>query len=343
MSGLPLERVIVHNHLLGGGFGRRLDVDGVARAVEIAKHVDGPVQVIWSREEDIRRDIPRPYFYDRLTAGLDANGQPVAWSHRITGSSIIKRWLPPAWVNGLDPDTIDGAERPPYALPNILVEYVNHEPPHIPTAFWRGVGPTHNVFVVESFLDELAHAAKKDPAAYRLALLEQNPRARAVLRRVLTDSGWGAPLAAGRGRGVAVQFAFGSFMAQVAEVEVAASGEVRVRRVVCALDCGVVINPDIVRAQVQSAVMFGISGALFGQLTLQNGRFEQSNFHDYRTLRINEAPAIDIAIIASAEPPGGMGEPGTSCVAPAITNAIFAATGKRLRSLPIDAGLLKNV
>ena len=342
MSGLPADKVVVHNHLLGGGFGRRLDVDGVARAVQIARNVDGPVQVIWSREEDIRRDIPRPYFYDRLSAGLDAQGQPVAWFHRITGSSIIKRWLPPAWANGLDPDTIDGAERPPYELPNILVEYVNHEPPHIPTAFWRGVGPTHNVFVVESFMDELAHAAKKDPGAYRLALLERNPRAHAVLQRVLADSGWGSSLPAGQGRGVAVQFAFGSFMAQVAEVEVAASGDVTVRRIVCAVDCGVVVNSDIVRAQVQSAVNFGISAALWGQITFQNGRVEQSNFHDYRPLRIHEAPSIDIAIVASAEAPGGMGEPGTSCVAPAITNAIFAATGKRLRSLPIDAGFLKN-
>jgi isoquinoline 1-oxidoreductase beta subunit len=343
VTGLPPEKVVVHNHLLGGGFGRRLDVDGVARAVQIAKQVDGPVKVIWSREEDIRRDLYRPYFYDRVTAGLDAQGQPVAWSHRITGSSIIKRWLPPAFSKGLDPDTIDGAEQPPYALPNILVEYVNHEPPQIPTAFWRGVGPTHNIFVVESFIDELAFAAKKDPGAYRLALLDANPRAKCVLQLALDRSGWGATLPAGKGRGVSLQFAFGTYMAQVVDVEVAASGAVGVKRVVCAVDCGVVINPDTVRAQIQSATIFGITAALYGQVTFKNGRVEQSNFHDYRPLRINEAPVIEVHIVKSSESPGGMGEPGTSCLAPAVTNAIFAATGKRLRKLPIDSESLKSV
>jgi isoquinoline 1-oxidoreductase beta subunit len=338
---LPPEKVVAHNHLLGGGFGRRLDIDSVSRAVQIARQVDGPVKVIWSREEDIRRDMYRPYFYDRLTAGLDAQGQPIAWSHRITGSSIIKRWLPQAFDKGLDPDTIDGAEQPPYALPNILVEYVNHEPPQIPTAFWRGVGPTHNIFVVESFIDELAFAARKDPGAYRLALLDANPRAKAVLQLALDKSGWGGTLPAGRGRGVALQFSFGSYMAQVVDVEVAASGDVAVKRIVCAVDCGVVINPDTVRAQIQGGAIFGITGALYGQVTFKNGRVEQSNFHDYRPLRINEAPAIEIHIITSSEAPGGMGEPGTSCVAPAITNAIFAATGKRLRKLPIDSDALK--
>jgi len=342
VTGLPPDKVVVHNHLLGGGFGRRLEIDGVARAVQIAKEVAGPVKVIWSREEDIRRDMLRPYFYDRLTAGLDAQGQPVAWSHRITGSSIIKRWLPPAFNKGLDPDTIDGAEQPPYALPNILVEYVNHEPPQIPTAFWRGVGPTHNIFVVESFIDELAFAAKKDPGAYRLGLLDANLRAKGVLQLALDKAGWGAKLPARQGRGVSVQFAFGTFMAQVVDVEVAAGGDVRVKRVVCAVDCGVVVNPDTVRAQIQSAVIFGISAALYGQITFRNGRVEQSNFHDYRPLRINEAPAIDIHIVKSSELPGGMGEPGTSCLAPALTNAIFAATGNRLRKLPVDSAALKS-
>ena len=342
VSGLPLDKVTVHNHLLGGGFGRRLDVDGVGRAVQIAKEVDGPVKVMWSREEDIRRDLYRPYFYDRVTAGLDAQGQPVAWSHRITGSSIVKRWLPPAFIKGVDFDTIDGAEKPPYALPNILVEYVNHEPPQIPTAFWRGVGPTHNIFVVESFIDELAAAAKRDPGAFRLALLDANPRAKGVLQLALGRSGWGSALPVGQGRGVALQFAFGTFLAMVAEAEVPASGDVKVKRIVCAVDCGVVVNPDTVRAQIQSAVIFGISAALYGEITFKNGRVEQSNFHDYRPLRINEAPAFEIHIVKSSEPPGGMGEPGTSCLAPAVTNAIFAATGKRLRKLPVDVGALKG-
>jgi isoquinoline 1-oxidoreductase beta subunit len=342
ITGLPPDKVIVHNHLLGGGFGRRLEFDGVARAVQIAKEVQGPVKVVWTREEDIRRDMYRPYFYDRLSAGLDAQGRPLAWHHRITGSSILKRWAPPLYNNGFDPETIDGAATPPYALPNILVEYVNHEPPQIPTAFWRGVGPTHNIFVVESFIDELAAAARQDPLAYRLSLLERNPRARAVLQLAAEKAGWGQKLAAGQGRGVSVQFAFGTFMALVADVEVADDGQVKVDRVVCAVDCGVVVNPDTVEAQVQSAVIFGISGALFGEITIKNGRVEQSNFHDYRPVRINEAPRIDVHIVKSTEAPGGMGEPGTSGLAPAVTNAIYAATGKRIRKLPVEAALLKR-
>jgi len=342
VTGLPPDKVIVHNHLLGGGFGRRLEFDGVARAVQIAKEVASPVKVVWTREEDIRRDMYRPYFYDRVSAGLDTQGRPVAWSHRITGSSILKRWAPPLYNNGFDPETIDGAAHPPYALPNILVEYVNHEPPWIPTAFWRGVGPTHNIFVVESFIDELAAAAKQDPVAYRLSLLDGNPRARAVLQLAVEKAGWGRKLAAGQGRGISLQFAFGTFMALVAEVEVADDGQVRVPRVVCALDCGVVVNPDTVEAQVQSAVIFGISGALFGEITIKNGRVEQSNFHDYRPIRINEAPRIEVHIVKSTEAPGGMGEPGTSGLAPALTNAIYAATGKRIRKLPVDAALLKR-
>ena len=341
VTGLPLDKVTVHNHLLGGGFGRRLEVDSVTRAVQIAKQVDAPVKVIWTREEDVQHDMYRPYFYDRLSAGLDAQGQPVAWSHRITGSSILKRWAPPLYNNGFDPETIDGAVEPPYALPNILIDYVNHEPP-IPTAFWRGVGPTHNVFVVESFIDELAAAAKHDPVAYRIALLEKNPRAKAVLQLAAEKAGWGRPMPAGQGRGVSLQFAFGSYMAQVAEVEVAQDGSVAVKRVVCAVDAGVIVNPDTVQAQIQSAVIFGISGALYGQATLKNGRIEQSNFHDVRVLRINEAPLIESHIVRSAEAPGGMGEAGTSALAPAVTNAIYAATGKRVRKLPVDPDQLKT-
>ena len=342
VTGLPLDKVIVHNHLLGGGFGRRLEVDSVTRAVQIAKQVDGPVKVIWTREEDVRHDMYRPYFYDRVSAGLDARGRLVAWNDRITGSSIIKRWAPPFYdsAKGLDTETIDGAVQPPYALQNVLIEYVNHESP-VPTAFWRGVGPTHNVFVVESVIDELAAAARQDPVAYRLALLENNPRAKAVLQLAADKAGWGRPMAAGQGRGVSVQFAFGTYMAQVAEVEVAKDGSVVVRRVICAVDAGVIVNPDTVRAQVQSAVIFGISGALYGQATLKDGRIEQSNFHDVRVLRINEAPLIETHIVQNAEAPGGIGEAGTSALAPALTNAIHAATGKRLRKLPVDPDQLK--
>ena len=335
-TGLPLDKVVVHNHLIGGGFGRRLEIDGVARAVQIAMQVDGPVKVIWSREEDLQHDMYRPYFVDRMSAGLDEGGMPVAWSHRFAGSSILARFLPQAFNNGLDPDTTDGAINLPYALPNAHVEYLRMEPPGIPTAFWRSVGPSHNVFVVESFIDELAAAAKKDPVDYRLALLAGSPRAKAVLRLAAEKAGWGRPLPKGRGRGVATQFVFGTYLAEVAEVEVSKDGEVRVQRVVCAVDCGLVVNPDTVQAQVQSAVVFGISAALFGKITLKDGRVEQSNFDTYRALRMSETPPIEVHIVRNTEAPGGMGEPGTSAIVPAVVNAIFAATGRRLRKLPAD-------
>src|SRR5437870_2483679 len=341
-TGLPLDKVVVHNHLIGGGFGRRLEIDGVTRAVQIAMQVEGPVKVVWTREEDIQHDMYRPSFYDRISAGLDAKGMPVAWNNRFAGSSIIARWLPPGFNNGLDSDTTEGAIDLVYALPNIHVEYVRVEPPGIPTAFWRSVGPSHNVFVVESFMDELAAAAKQDPVAYRRALLDKSPRAKAVLDLAAEKAGWSKPLPKGVGRGVSVQFAFATYMAQVAEVEVSRDGAVRVRRVVCAVDCGTVVNPDTVQAQIQSAIIFGVTAALYGEITLKDGRVEQANFDAYQMLRMNEAPAIEVHIVQSFEPPGGMGEAGTSAVVPAVTNAIFAATGKRLRKLPIDTTALKQ-
>ena len=334
-TGLPLDKVVVHNHLIGGGFGRRLEWDGVTRAVQIAMQVEGPVKVVWTREEDIQHDMYRPMFFDRISAGLDDKGMPVAWSHRFAGSSIIARWLPPAFKNGLDPDTTEGAIDLVYGLPNLHVEYLRVEPPGIPTAFWRSVGPSHNVFVTESFIDELAAAAKQDPVAYRRALLDKAPRAKAVLELAAEKAGWGQPVPERVGRGVSLQFVFATYMAQVAEVEVSKDGAVRVRRVVCAVDCGTVVNPDTVRAQIQSAIVFGISAALRGEITLKGGRVEQSNFHDYQVLRMNEAPAIEVYIVNSAEPPGGMGEAGTSAIVPAVTNAIFAATGTRVRKLPV--------
>ena len=333
LTGLPLEKVTVHNHLLGGGFGRRLEVDGVARAVQVAMQVDGPVKLVYTREEDIQHDMYKPAFHDRFAAGLDAQGAPVAWSHRLTGSSILARWAPPAFKNGLDGDTIEGAAEPPYSFPNMLVEYVRHEPRGLPTAFWRGVGPTHNVFVVESFMDELAAKAGKDPVAYRQAIA--NPRAKAVLELAASKAGWGRPLPKGMGRGISVQSAFGSYQAQVAEVEVSPQGEVSVRRIVCAVDCGPVVNPDTVRAQMQSGIVYGISGALYGEITLKDGRVEQTNFGDYRVLRINEMPQVEVHIVDSSAAPGGIGETATACVMPALTNAVFAATGKRIRKLPI--------
>jgi isoquinoline 1-oxidoreductase beta subunit len=341
-AGLPPEKVIVHNHLIGGGFGRRLEADGAVRAVEIARHVDGPVKVVWTREEDIQHDMYRPYWFDRISAGLDDKGRPVAWKNRFAGSSVMARWLSPAFKDGLDPDSTEGAIDLVYDLPNFHVEYVRVEPPGIPTAFWRSVGPSHNVFVTESFIDEMAAAAKQDAVAYRRALLNKSPRAKAVLDLVAEKAGWGQALPKGSGRGVSLQFVFGSYLAQVAEVEVSKEGVVRVRRVVCAMDCGTVVNPDTVQAQLQSGIIFGATAALYGEITLKDGRVEQTNFDTYQMLRMNEAPAIEVHIVKSAAPPGGMGETGTSAIVPAIANAIFAATGKRLRKMPVDASMLKQ-
>jgi isoquinoline 1-oxidoreductase subunit beta len=341
-AGLPLEKVIVHNHLIGGGFGRRLEADGAVRAVEIARHVDGPVKVVWTREEDIQHDMYRPYWLDRISAGLDEKGMPVSWKNRFAGSSVIARWIPPYFKNGLDPDSTEGAIGLVYDLPNFHVEYVRVEPPGVPTAFWRSVGPSHNVFVTESFIDEMAAAAKQDSVAYRRALLDKAPRAKAVLDLAAEKAGWGKAMPKGSGRGVSLQFVFGSYLAQVAEVEVSKQGSVAVRRVVCAIDCGTVVNPDTVQAQLQSGIIFGVTAALYGEITLKNGRVEQSNFDTYQMLRMNEAPAIEVHVVNSSEPPGGMGETGTSAVAPAIANAIFAATGKRLRKMPVDPSLLKQ-
>jgi isoquinoline 1-oxidoreductase beta subunit len=340
LTGLPKDAVKVHNFLLGGGFGRRLDVDGTLIAVKIARQVKGPVKVVWSREEDIQHDMYRPYYYDRISAGLDANGRPVAWTHRIAGSSVMARYVPPLFQNGLDPDAVESAAQTPYAIPNVHVDYVRVEPPGIPTAFWRGVGATHNIFVVESFIDELAHAAKQDPLAYRKALIT-NPRVLRVLDLAAEKAGWGEPLPPRRGRGISVQFAFGTYLSQVAEVEVSTDGSINVRRIVCAADCGVVVNPNTIAAQVEGGVLYGLTAALHGAITLKDGRVEQSNFHDYPPMRINECPLIETHLIKSAEPPGGFGEAPTAAVAPAVTNAIFAATGKRIRTLPIDRALLK--
>jgi isoquinoline 1-oxidoreductase beta subunit len=299
----------------------------------------------------------RPYYYHRIAAGTDESGMPVAWTHRVTGSSIIGRvanelfpknlrvvralGFGALWsqIKGLDTDAVEGAAEPPYSLANVRVEYVRYEQPGIPTAFWRGVGPTSNAFVVESFIDELAAAAEKDPLEYRRALLDRSPRARAVLDLAASKAGWGSPLPQGSGRGISLLHAFGSHIAQVAEVSVADSGEVRVRRVVCAVDCGIVVNPDTVVAQMQSGINFGITAALWGEITLKDGRVEQSNFHDYRMLRMNEAPEIEVHLVSSPEYPGGVGEPGTSAVFPAVTNAIFAATGRRIRKLPVGGQL----
>jgi isoquinoline 1-oxidoreductase beta subunit len=343
VTGLPREKVTVHNHLLGGGFGRRLEVDYVTQAVRIAKQVDAPVKVVWTREEDTQHDVYRPYYYDRLAAGLDERGLPVAWTHRIVGPAIIARYLPQAFTNGRDVDAVDGAVQLRYDIPAIQVEHVRHEEPVLNTGFWRGVGVTHNNFVVESFTDELAAASKQDPVAFRRALLGKAPRALAVLDLAARQARWGTRLPRGHGHGVALLYSdWDSYLAEVAEVEVTSSGDVRVHRIVCAVDCGRMINPDIVTAQIEGGIVYGISAALWGEVTLKDGRVEQSNFHNYRALRMNETPSIEVHLVRSDEAPGGIGEPGTAVTAAALANAIYAVTGKRLRKLPLESALART-
>lgn len=338
-TGLAPEKITVNNLYMGGAFGRRLDIDSVEIAAKLAKQVNYPVKLVWTREEDLRHDYYRPYYYDRLNAGLDAGGKIVGWTHRVTGSSIMARWAPPGMKGELDPDAVEGAAETPYELPAMFVDYVRHESAGMNTGWWRGVGPTHNVFVVESFMDELAIAAKQDPVAYRRTMLENNPRALAVLNLAAEKSGWGSSLPPRCGRGVSVQFAFGSYVACVMEVEVSTAGEILLRRATVAIDCGLVVNPDTVEAQIEGGLILGLSTAMYNEITLTGGAVDQSNFHDYRAMRINEAPKMTVHQIRNGEAPGGVGETGTAAAAPALGNAIFAATGQRLRKMPFASGL----
>jgi isoquinoline 1-oxidoreductase subunit beta len=335
VTGLPLEKVTVHNHLIGGGFGRRLEVDMVENAVRIAKQVDGPIKVVWSREEDIQHDIYRPVYRDVLSASV-ANGRIAGWTHRITGSSILARWFPVAFQKGIDGDAIDSGADIPYDIPNLRVEYTRDEPPAVPTGFWRGVGPNNNVWAIESFIDELAKKAGKDPMAFRRDMLGKSPRLRAAVDLAASKAGWGSALPARRGRGIAAQVAFGSFIATVIEVEVDDHGEVSLKRIVSAVDTGIVVNPDTVVAQLQGGLIFGLTAALYGEITIDKGRVQQSNFNNYRMLRIDQVPNIEVHLIPSGEAPGGIGETGTTAGPPALGNAIYAATGVRLRRLPVD-------
>ena len=334
-AGLLPDKVTAHNHLLGGGFGRRLEADMVAISVSIGKQVDGPVKVVWTREEDIQHDIYRPVYRDVISATL-SGGKIVAWKYRVAGSSIMARWLPAAFQGGIDIDAVDSAVDNPYDIPNFQVEYVRAEPPAVPTGFWRGVGPNNNVFATECFMDELARKAGADPIAFRIGMLGKTPRLKAALELVAEKSGWGQPLPARTGRGVCAQPSFGSFIATVVEAEVDEHGEVHLRRVTSAVDTGIAVNPDTIVAQLQGGLIFGLTAALFGEITIERGRVRQSNFNDYRMLRIDEVPKIDIHVIKSGEDPGGIGETGTTAGPPALRNAIYAATGVALRRLPID-------
>jgi len=338
-AGLPVDKVTVNQHLLGGGFGRKLEPDMVVSAVRIAKQVDGPVKVVWTREEDIQHDVYRPVYRDTISASL-SGGKIVGWKYKVAGAAILARWLPPAFQQGIDIDAIDSAVDMPYDIPNFHVEYVRAEPPAVPTGFWRGVGPNNNVFAIESFMDELAHKAGKDPVEFRRGMLGKNPRLLAALNLAAEKSGWGQPSPARVGRGVCVQPSFGSFIATVLEAEVDEHGEVHLRRVTSAVDTGIAVNPDTIQAQLEGGLIFGLTAALYGEITIDKGRVQQSNFNDYRMLRIDQTPKIEVHVINSGEAPGGIGETGVTAGPPALRNAIYAATGVALRRLPIDRSLI---
>jgi isoquinoline 1-oxidoreductase subunit beta len=334
IGGVAPEQVKVHTTYLGGGFGRRFEMDFIQEALETSKAVGAPVKVIWSREDDTQHDYYRPASYHRLRARLDGKGMPVAWSHRVVAPSIMSRVFPDFVQNGLDTEAVEGAVGLPYAIANVHVDYVMSDT-GIPVGFWRSVNNSFNGFAVEGFMDELAHAAGRDPYEFRRDLLVNAPRHLGVLNVAARESGWGSAPPAGRGRGIAVFKSFESYVAQVAEVSVANDGTVRVHRVVCAVDCGPVVNPSILIAQMQSAIVYGLTAALWGQITIEGGRAKESNFHDYLMVRLADMPQVDVHIIASEEEQGGAGEPGTPPIAPAVCNAIYAATGKRIRKLPI--------
>jgi isoquinoline 1-oxidoreductase beta subunit len=344
-AGLKPQQVKIHTMLLGGGFGRRAVPDShfVQEAVQVSKAVKAPVKVIWTREDDIRGGYYRPTAYHSISAALGADGKPVAWQHRIVAQSFIAGtpFEPFIFKNGVDETAVEGAAELPYEVPNLQVEWQQVKI-GVPTLWWRSVGHSHNAFVIESFLDELANAAGKDPYEYRRSLLGKNTRHLAALNLAAEKAGWGKALPPGRSRGIAVHDSFGSYIAHVAEVSVSKKGEVKVHRVVCGIDCGPTVNPETVRAQMEGAIVFGLTAALYGEITFEKGRVQQRNFHDYPTLRMNEMPVVEVHIVPSNEKMGGVGEPGVPPVAPAVCNAIFAATGKRIRRLPIRAEELRG-
>ncbi len=329
-------RVRVHNTMLGGGFGRRgAFQDFTEQAVRIAKAVGRPVKLLWSREEDTRHDFYRPVSLARFTAGLDAHGMPVAWKVRVAGHSILHSIRPGSVQGGLDPAALQGLDDIPYAIPNRRVEYAMRNF-HVPVGFWRSVNHSQNAFFQECFLDELAHAAAQDPVALRRKLLAGRPKELAVLNAAAGKAGWGTPPAKGIHRGIALHSSFGTHVAQVAEISVGSDGTLRVHRVVCAIDSGHVVNPDTVAAQVESGIVYGLTAALYGEITIKDGRVEQGNFGDYPVLRMRDMPRVEVYPVPSGDFWGGIGEPPTPPIAPAVCNAIFAATGRRIRALPLS-------
>jgi len=332
-SGLPADKVKIHTTYLGGGFGRRGEADFVAEAVETSKAVGAPVKVVWSREDDMQHDFYRPISYARMSGAVDAAGKATVFTQHLVQQSLMKRLgsLPPP---GVDFISLEGAANLPYDLPNIKVEYTEQDP-GIPFGFWRSVGASFQGFAVEAFIDELATTAGKDPYEFRRDLLGKAPRHLAALNLAAEKSGWGKPLPQGRARGIAVMECFGSILSQVTEVSVDAKGAVKVHRVVCSVDTGWVINPDTIVQQMEGGIIYGLTAALKGEITIQNGRVTQRHFNDYQMIRHPEMPRIEVHIVPSTAEPGGIGEPSTALAAGSLVNAIYAATGKRVYRLPI--------
>ena len=343
-TGLSRAKITLHTTFLGGGFGRRAYNDFVLEAVETSKAIGKPVKVIWTREQDMQHSYYRPATYNVLSGALGADGMPVAWKHHIVGPSILSYFPSIGHLlrDGMDATSVAGAADVfPYAIPNVFVDYVLHNP-GVPVGFWRSVGNSQNGYIMESFIDELAHAAGKDPYEYRRQLLAKQPRFIGVLDLAAEKAGWKKPAPEGVHRGIATAYSYGSHVAQVAEVSVAKDGKVKVHRVVCAVDPGWVVNPDTFTAQMESGILFGLSGALFGEITVKNGRVEQSNFHDNPIPRLTDMPKIEVYFLQGEGEQGGAGEPGVPAAAPAVMNAIFAATGKRIRRLPIKPEMLRT-
>ncbi|WP_277963543.1 molybdopterin cofactor-binding domain-containing protein [Pseudomonas sp. RIT-To-2] len=336
ISGLPAEKVIIHNQLIGGAFGRRLESDFIFQAVDIARQVDYPIKLVWSREEDMTHDLYRPHYVDRLNAALDDDGKLQGWEHRIAGASVIASFVGALPPNGVDADAVEVAIEPVYQLPHLKVRYIREDPKTIPVSWWRGVGPLRSTYALESFVDELAHRAKADPVAYREQLIATQPRALAVLKRAADAADWHTPLPAGQGRGIAVSAVFGSFIATVVELEMQGERGLRIKRLVSVIDCGFVNNPTSVTSQVEGGTLFGLSAALFNEILVENGRVQQNNFNAYRQIRMSDAPPVEVHLMPSLEAPGGVGETGAVPVAAALVNALHAASNARVRRLPLS-------
>lgn len=345
ITGLQPEQIQIHTTLLGSSFGRRANphADYVKEAVKLSKAIGQPVKVIWTREDDIRGGYYRPVHYSKIAAGLDRDGKPIAWKHRLIGESIGKgTQFERALVHhGIDHLSVEGAADHPYNIPHQLIDHHATEN-GIPVLWWRSVGHSFTAFVIESFIDELANLTEQDPIKLRLSLLKDRPRHQKVLNLAARRANWGASLPQGVYQGLALHKSFGSIVAQIAEVSVSEDKTVKVHRVICVVDCGIIINPDTVQAQIESGIVYGLSAALYGKISLQNGRVEQSNFHDYPVLRMKEMPQVEVEIVNSREKPSGVGEISTPPIAPAVCNGIFAATGIRIRRLPIQAEILQT-